>query len=279
MHTLFDRRPRRVVAIEVGLVHGQRKAGDLNLAGQPGQSRQLRRPGVTEPLAARHQSAQTVATDAGLDARLLLQDSHPPRERDASGSDPEILTRHRGQRGGQQAPAVERDDAAGLFEERPVSLADALADAVDIDAAIDALDPDPDVAQLLVDPLRDLAQLVGLEPAAVTVLAVLEAPRDGVARLADLHREPLAKVAESGLATLPVPAEQVATPLDRAAPPQVVALDLTRPHPLTAGRHDLDQAAAHRHVDRQPDLRQTGVDGVVDQLEESVDRIPVVREQ
>ncbi len=279
VQAVLHRRPGRVVAVEVGLVHGQPQPRDLDLPDQARQARRLGGSGVAEPLAARDQTAEPVAPHARLDARPLRQHSDPTGQSDTAGPNPKVLALHRRQRGGEQALTIERYDAACLFEERAVGLADTLGNALGVHPPVHALDPDPSVPERFVDALCHLSQLIRLEPASISVLAILQPPGHVVAGLADLDGEPRAEIADGRLAALTVLAEEIASTFPRAAPAQVVALDLPRPHALTAGGHDLDPARPEGEVDRQPHLGEARVDHVVDQLEDGIDRVPVVREQ
>src|SRR5439155_7827136 len=102
---------------------------------------------------------------------------------------------------------------------------------------------------------------------------------DLVAGLAGLDRETPPKVPDGSLAALAVLAQEVASPLRRASPAEVVPLHVPRTHTLAAHGGDLQPVRPEDQVD--PELLRTHprVDRVVDQLQEGIDARAVVGEE
>ena len=281
MHAALHRHPLGGVAAEIALVHCQWYGRQLHLADQVRHPRQLGRRGMPEGLALADQPSQLVAAHPRRQVSrpvLGIQHSNPAGEELAGGPHPELTALQYRDRRGRKLPGVHRDPQR-LSQQGPVGVSEALRQAPRINPLVHPVDPDPHVTLLRRHPLANLEQLVRLEPRPLAVLRVAEAPGQPIARTAGLHRERPAEVPDRSLAALAVLPQETTPALRRAAPAQVVALELARPHPLAALSVDHDSRGVNQEVHPVCASRDAGVKGVVDQLHDGVGRAAIVGEQ
>ncbi len=174
---------------------------------------------------------------------------------------------------------VDRDGHDLALQQRSIHLCQSCRQLADVHPTIDLADLDAHVADLRLDRLGAIHEFVGAQARAIAVSRVLEADRAVLAGLRSHDDESVAKMADGGLAALPVAADPVAGSLARRAPAQVVALQVRGIHPGTAYRGQDDRLRADDEVDPQRSVRHPRVHGVVHELQNGVDRRSVVGEQ
>ncbi len=278
----LDGRPLRASPIHVGLVHRHGDVRQLDFADEAIQPLVGGWSRVAEPLGRSDEATQVEDADAafGRARRGRVGQQSPPAadEPPACAHAERVSFLERPGAWCDRRP-VHRHAHEPRLEERPVRLGQPLGGPPRLELSIDLADLDANVPERRLDRLASLVELVGPQPGPIPVGRVLETVCPVVARRRREDLEPVAQVPDGRLATLPVAPDPVSTPLRRGPPAQVVALDRCRAHPGPADGDDRQAAGRHPDLDLERPTLDTAVDCVVDELEQGVERGPVVREQ
>src|SRR5712691_3828003 len=134
---------------------------------------------MSEELPVRDQASEPVATNprnptAGR--MFWIGQANPTAQASSAGVDRERAPLRRRDSGWSNRHVIQGQLEGFPVEQRPIRLRQTLSETTNVDAFVDAVDPNSDVPNLAGRSLRDFSELVGLQPRSISVVVIGEPP-------------------------------------------------------------------------------------------------------